>query len=48
MERMLHQVETLMTEAQSQTGEELITIESSSMVQSLSFLNEANMILDNR
>ncbi len=45
---MLYQVETLMTEAQSQTGEGLITTESSSMLQSLSFLNDANMILDNR
>src|SRR5699024_3851483 len=49
MKEMLHQVETLMTEAQSQNGEARFTItETSSMNQSLSFLTEANLILENR
>src|SRR5699024_4581226 len=49
MKEMLHQVETLMTEAQSQNGETRFTItETSSMNQSLSFLTEANLILESR
>src|SRR5699024_8855989 len=49
MKEMLHQVETLMTEAQSQNGEGRFAItETSSMNQSLSFLTEANLILENR